>query len=150
LSAVAVGAGAVAWSVPAELATKPTYALLLFIIYIWLEAEARTELDNNNNIISDDTLTHTRARCIHQTLYTNAIRSDLCVNFLIFFPSIIFYPGRYCYIYLYIYCHYYYCIKCAISARAHRPSWTLLNRIRNYIIIYNILYYRYRRRRLDG
>jgi len=72
LSSVGVG-GAVARSVPAELATKPTYALLLFII--WLEAEARTKLDNNNNIISDDT--HTHARGVYERDTVRFMRSVL-------------------------------------------------------------------------
>jgi len=152
-SAVDVGAGAVAWSVPAELATKPTYALLLFIIYIYINGSRPKREPNWTTIIISYPMTHshahTRARCIHYTLYYERDTVRFMRQFFNFFPVHSF-LSRSIYIYIYILSLLLYCTKCAISARARRPSWALLNRIRNYIIIIYNIYYRYRRRRLDG
>jgi len=77
--------------------------IVIIIIIIYYVARGRretTELDNNIIISYRTTHTHARARDV----YTNAIRSDLCVNFFIFFlPSILFFPSPISLLYLYIY-----------------------------------------------
>lgn len=90
--------------------------LTRYYYYFYYMARGRREepeLDNNNIISYRTTHTHTHARAV----YTNAIRSDLCVNFFIFFfPSILFFPSPILLL----------CTKCAISARARRrrgPYW---------------------------
>lgn len=58
LSSVGGGGAAAAWSVPAELATKSTWALLILLFIIWLEADARiSNWTTIYNIISDDIIT---------------------------------------------------------------------------------------------